>query len=113
MASHDDTSPERGRSPYRNGHGKSTRARSGNEKEVKYTVMSAHRRSRTPLTQVFGPDMLMEREQANGHAASRENSQDHLSVQEYELTTVFISKSKQSLGECGQVTMFWSITPFS
>ncbi|KAM9477740.1 PDZ domain-containing protein 7a [Clarias gariepinus] len=98
MASYDGTSPERGRSPYRNGHGKSTRARSGNEKEVKYTVMSAHRRSRTPLTQVFGPDMLMEREQANGHAASRENSQDHLSVQEYELTTVFISKSKQSLG---------------
>ncbi|KAF5900929.1 PDZ domain-containing protein 7 isoform X2, partial [Clarias magur] len=98
MASHDSTTPERGRLPYRNGHGKSTRARSGNEKEVKYTVMSAHRRSRTPLTQVFGPDVLMEREQANGHAGSTENSQDRLSVQEYELTTVFISKSKQSLG---------------
>ncbi|XP_053476987.1 PDZ domain-containing protein 7a isoform X3 [Ictalurus furcatus] len=101
MASHGNTTPERGRSPYRNGHGKSTRARSGNGKEVKYTVMSAHRRSRTPITQVFGPDMLhnpMEREQANGHAGSSENSQDSVSVQEYELTTVFISKCKQSLG---------------
>ncbi|XP_017320338.1 PDZ domain-containing protein 7a [Ictalurus punctatus] len=101
MASHGNTTLERGRSPYRNGHGKSTRARSGNGKEVKYTVMSAHRRSRTPITQVFGTDMLhnpMEREQANGHAGSSENSQDSVSVQEYELTTVFISKCKQSLG---------------
>lgn len=103
MASHGNTTLERGRSPYRNGHGKSTRARSGNGKEVKYTVMSAHRRSRTPITQVFGTDMLhnpMEREQANGHAGSSENSQDSVSVQEYELTTVFISKCKQSLGKC-------------
>ncbi|XP_060780677.1 PDZ domain-containing protein 7a [Neoarius graeffei] len=101
MASHGNTTPERGRSLYRNGHGKATRARSGNGREVKYTVMSAHRRSRTPLTQVFGPDMSqnqMEREQTNGHAGSSENSQDSLSVQECELTTVFISKCKQSLG---------------
>ncbi|XP_026800081.3 PDZ domain-containing protein 7a [Pangasianodon hypophthalmus] len=101
MASHGNSTPERGRSPYRNGHGKATRARSGNGREVKYTVMSAHRRSRTPLTQVFGPDMPhnpMEREQANGHAGSSENSQDSLTVQDYELTTVFISKCKQSLG---------------
>lgn len=103
MASHGNTTPERGRSLYRNGHGKATRARSGNGREVKYTVMSAHRRSRTPLTQVFGPDMSqnqMEREQTNGHADSSENSQDSLSVQECELTTVFISKCKQSLGKC-------------
>ncbi|KAK2852769.1 hypothetical protein Q7C36_007970 [Tachysurus vachellii] len=95
------STPERGRSPYRNGHDKATKARSGNGREVKYTVMSAHRRSRTPLTQVFGPDMPrnpMEREQANGHAGSSENSQNSLPVQEYELTNVFISKCKQSLG---------------
>ncbi|KAF4090249.1 hypothetical protein AMELA_G00049710 [Ameiurus melas] len=101
MASHGNSTLERGRSPYRNGHGKSTRARSGNGREVKYTVMSAHRRSRTPITQVFGPDMLhnpMERERTNGHAGSSQNSQDSVSVQEYELTTVFISKCKQSLG---------------
>ncbi|MCI4376513.1 hypothetical protein PGIGA_G00189360 [Pangasianodon gigas] len=101
MASHGNSTPERGRSPYRNGHGKATRARSGNGREVKYTVMSAHRRSRTPLTQVFGPDMPhnpMKREQANGHAGSSESNQDSLTVQEYELTTVFISKCKQSLG---------------
>lgn len=99
------TTLERGRSPYRNGHGKATRARSGNGRDVKYTVRSAHRRSRTPLTQVFRPDMphtLMEREQANGHAGSSENRQDSPSVQEYELTTIFISKSKQSLGRCAQ-----------
>ncbi|KAI5606807.1 PDZ domain-containing protein 7 isoform X1, partial [Silurus asotus] len=99
--SHGNATPERGRSPYRNGHGKSTRARSGNGKEVKYTVMSAHRRSRTPLTQVFGTDMPhdpSERKQANGHSVSFENNQNSLSVQEHVLTTVFISKCKQSLG---------------
>lgn len=94
ITSHVNTTPERGRSPYRNGHGKATRARSGNGREVKYTVMSAHRRSRTPLKQVFGQDMTEE----NGHAGS-ENSQDSQSVQDYELTTVFISKCKQSLGK--------------
>ncbi|KAG7334165.1 hypothetical protein KOW79_002572 [Hemibagrus wyckioides] len=101
MASHGNSTPERGRSPYRNGHDKATRARSGNGREVKYTVMSAHRRSRTPLTQVFGPDVPrnpMEREQANGHTGSTENLQISLPGQEYELTTVFISKCKQSLG---------------
>lgn len=105
MASHGNSTPERGRSPYRNGHDKATRARSGNGREVKYTVMSAHRRSRTPLTQVFGPDVPrnpMEREQANGHTGSTENLQNSLPGQEYELTTVFISKCKQSLGECAQ-----------
>lgn len=105
MAIHENTTPERGRSPYRNGHGK---ARSGNGREVKYTVMSAHRRSRTPLTQVFEPDM----QQENGHVGSSENSQDSLSVQEHELTTVFISKCKQSLGKLctgilSSVVMFW------
>ncbi|TSW48783.1 PDZ domain-containing protein 7 [Bagarius yarrelli] len=100
-ATRNDVTPERGRSPYRNGHGKSIRARSGNGKEVKYTVMSAHKRSRTPLTQVFAPDMphnQVERKQANGHTGFSEKSQDPLSVQEYELTSVFISKCKQSLG---------------
>lgn len=105
MATHGNTTPERGRSPYRNGHGKATRARSGNGREAKYTVMSAHRRSRTTLMHVFGPDMPhtpVEKEQGNGHAASSENSQVSLSVQQCELTTVFISKSKQSLGRCAQ-----------
>lgn len=101
MASHVNTTPERGRSPYRNGHGKATRARSSNGREVKYTVMSAHRRSRAPLTQVFGQDMAQE----NGHAGSSENSQDYQSEQEYELTTVFISKCKQSLGKLCTGTM--------
>lgn len=105
IASHSNNAQERGRSPYRNSHGKTTRAKSSNGREVKYTVMSAHRRSRTPLTQVFGPDIphnLKEKEQANGHAGLSENSQDSLPVQEYDLTTVFISKCKQSLGKCAK-----------
>uniref|UniRef100_A0A4W4G0C8 PDZ domain-containing protein 7 n=1 Tax=Electrophorus electricus TaxID=8005 RepID=A0A4W4G0C8_ELEEL len=92
-----ETMPERGRSPYRNGHGKSTRKKSGNGSEVKYTVMSAHRRNRTPLTHVFGSDTT-EREQVNGHAGLSLNHQDKLPVQKYELTNVTIPKSKQSLG---------------
>ncbi|XP_017576946.1 PDZ domain-containing protein 7a isoform X1 [Pygocentrus nattereri] len=91
-----ETTPERGRSPYRNGHG-----RAANGREVKYTVMSAHRRNRTPLMQVFGSDTMqdsVEREQVNGHTRLPANGQDNLSTQEYELTTVSISKTKQSLG---------------
>uniref|UniRef100_A0A8B9K0D5 PDZ domain-containing protein 7 n=1 Tax=Astyanax mexicanus TaxID=7994 RepID=A0A8B9K0D5_ASTMX len=91
-----ETTQERGRSPYRNGHGKTA-----NGKEAKYTVMSAHRRSRMPLTQVFGTDTAQNtvgREQVNGHTGFSANEQDSLSGIEYELTTVSISKTKQSLG---------------
>lgn len=92
-----ETTPERGRSPYRNGHGRAV-----NGKEVKYTVMSANRRNRTPLTQVFGSDIRQDsvvREQVNGHTGLSATDQGSLSIQEYELTTVSISKTKQSLGE--------------
>ncbi|XP_065153213.1 PDZ domain-containing protein 7a [Paramisgurnus dabryanus] len=91
LSSSGDSVPERGRSPHKNGH----RAKTQNGKEVKYTVMSAHRRSRTPLTQVFGNSSDQDwREAANGHSSSRESP----SEQEYELTTVSVSKTKQSLG---------------
>ncbi|XP_076830847.1 PDZ domain-containing protein 7a [Brachyhypopomus gauderio] len=92
-----DTTPERGRSPYRNGHSKPARKKSGNGREVKYTVMSAHSRNRTPLAQVFRSDTT-EMEQVNGHAGLPLNRQDRLPVKEYELATVSIPKSKQSLG---------------
>lgn len=92
LSSRGDSVQERGRSPYRNGH----RMKTQNGKEVKYTVMSAQRRSRTPLTQVFGTSSDQDwRGTVNGHSNSKEN----FSKQEYELTTVSISKSKQSLGE--------------
>ncbi|KAA0717740.1 PDZ domain-containing protein 7 [Triplophysa tibetana] len=91
LSSGGDSVQERGRSPYRNGH----RMKTQNGKEVKYTVMSAQRRSRTPLTQVFGTSSDQDwRGTVNGHSNSKEN----FSKQEYELTTVSISKTKQSLG---------------
>ncbi|XP_066536134.1 PDZ domain-containing protein 7a [Hoplias malabaricus] len=87
-----ESTTERGRSPYRNGHG-----RAANGKEVKYTVMSAHKRNRTPLTQVFGSDS-MKHSAVNGHTGLSTNGQDTQSVQEYDMTTVSIPKTKQSLG---------------
>lgn len=69
--------------------------KSMNGKEVKYTVMSAHRRSRTPLSQVFAPSPDQHwKEPVNGHSDSQDRPE-----QVYELTMVTISKTKQSLGE--------------
>ncbi|XP_016368069.1 uncharacterized protein LOC107708384 [Sinocyclocheilus rhinocerous] len=94
LTSRGDYVPERGRSPYRNGPRIKT-DKSQNGKEVKYTVMSAHRRSRTPLTQVFAPSSDQDwKEPVNGHSDSQETPPE----QEYELSTVSISKTKQSLG---------------
>ncbi|XP_073691247.1 PDZ domain-containing protein 7a [Garra rufa] len=94
LSSRGDSVPERGRSPYRNGH-KTKTDKSQNSKEAKYTVMSAHRRSRTPLTQVFAPSSDQDwKEPVNGHSDSRETPPEL----EYELTAVSISKTKQSLG---------------
>uniref|UniRef100_A0A8C1AWV2 PDZ domain-containing protein 7 n=2 Tax=Cyprinus carpio TaxID=7962 RepID=A0A8C1AWV2_CYPCA len=94
LSSRGDSVPERGRSPYRNGHRMKT-DKSQNGKEIKHTIMSAHRRSRTPLTQVFTPSSDQDwKEPVNGHSDSQETPRE----QEYELTTVTISKTKQSLG---------------
>ncbi|XP_067277668.1 PDZ domain-containing protein 7a [Pseudorasbora parva] len=91
LCSRGDSVPERGRSPHRNGHRMKT-DKSQNGKEVKYTVMSARHRSRTSLTQVFTPSSDQDwKEPVNGHSESPPE-------QEYELTTVSISKTKQSLG---------------
>ncbi len=101
LSSRGDSVPERGRSPYRNGHRMKT-DKSQNGKEVKHTVMSAHRRSRTPLTQVFAPGSDQDwKVPENGHSDSQETPP------EYELTRVTISKTKQSLGELLGVTVFW------
>ncbi len=103
LSSRGDSVPERGRSPYRNGHRTKT-DKSQNGKEVKHTVMSAHRRSRTPLTQVFAPGSDQDwKVPVNGHSDSQETPPE----QEYELTTVTISKTKQSLGELLEVPVFW------
>ncbi|XP_048125525.1 PDZ domain-containing protein 7a [Alosa alosa] len=107
------TSRERGRSPYRNSNGRMDReeAMSGNGTEDTRHV-SAPRHSRPPLAQVFAPQEGLRPSDrcpsagrlggahVNGHARSVQNGHHDSSprVQEYELTTVSISKTKQSLG---------------
>ncbi|XP_037610994.1 PDZ domain-containing protein 7-like [Sebastes umbrosus] len=97
-----DATSERGRSPFRNGHSKSKKEKSGDRsKETVFTLQSAARRSRPLLSQVFrsGPDQRAGSEQMNGHQTSSENGLNGSEPeQEYELKTVSISKTKQSLG---------------
>ncbi|XP_070707974.1 PDZ domain-containing protein 7-like [Pempheris klunzingeri] len=93
---------ERGRSPFRNGHSKSTKEKSGDGgKETVFTLQSAARRSRPSLSQVFSSksDQHKGSERMNGHQAADENGLNGSDPeQEYQLKTVSISKTKQSLG---------------
>ncbi|KAA8581304.1 hypothetical protein FQN60_002885 [Etheostoma spectabile] len=102
-----DTASERGRSPFRNGHSKSKKEKSGDRsKDTVFTLQSAARRSRPSLSQVFrsSPDQRTGSGQMNGHQASSENGLNGSEPeQEYELKTVSISKTKQSLGKTFQV----------
>nr|XP_004556805.1 PDZ domain-containing protein 7 [Maylandia zebra]XP_004556806.1 PDZ domain-containing protein 7 [Maylandia zebra]XP_004556807.1 PDZ domain-containing protein 7 [Maylandia zebra]XP_024659208.1 PDZ domain-containing protein 7 [Maylandia zebra] len=95
-----DTNLEQGRPPLRNSRSKGKKEKSGDRsKEAVFTLQSAARRSRPLLSQVFGSNQKLGSEQVNGHQASSEdriNGSD--SKQEYELRTVSISKTKQSLG---------------
>ncbi|KAJ8284668.1 hypothetical protein COCON_G00035180 [Conger conger] len=101
-----DTIPERGRSPFRNGHtrGRKDKAEPREGKDAVFVPVGAPRRSRPALSQVFNshsdshppatPAGKAENEQTKGH----ENGHFDAPVLEYELTTVAISKTKQSLG---------------
>ncbi|XP_071758001.1 PDZ domain-containing protein 7 [Centroberyx gerrardi] len=97
-----DTTSERGRSPFKNGHSKSKKEKSGERsKDSVFTLQSGPRRSRPLLSQVFGSrsNQQVGSEQMNGHQASSVNGLNGTDpVQEYELKTVSISKTKQSLG---------------
>ncbi|KAM9424042.1 PDZ domain-containing protein 7-like [Pholidichthys leucotaenia] len=97
-----DTNSERGRPPFRNGHSKSKKEKSGDRgKEPVFTLQSAARRSRPPLSQVFGSnsDQRTGSEQMNGYQMSLEVTLNGTNQhQEFELKTVSISKTKQSLG---------------
>ncbi|KAF7657416.1 hypothetical protein LDENG_00026810 [Lucifuga dentata] len=96
-----DNASERGRSPFRNGHSKGKKEKSGERsKETVFTLQSTPRKSRPLLSQVFaaGSDQQMGREQMNGHQASENGFSSTEPEQEYELKTVSISKTKQSLG---------------
>lgn len=97
-----DTTSERGRSPFRNGHSKSKKEKSGDRsKEAVFTLQSAARRSRPSLSQVFRSSPDVRSEQMNGHQNSSENGLNGSEPEdEYELKTVSISKTKQSLGKC-------------
>ncbi|XP_066549610.1 PDZ domain-containing protein 7 [Amia ocellicauda] len=116
------TTVERGRSPVRNGQTKAKRDKGEKNKDSLYTVVNAPRRSRPQLSQVFAgeegssstadqrdssservpPALRQGRGQLNGHSGPTENglstSPAGAPVQEYELTSVTISKTKQSLG---------------
>uniref|UniRef100_A0A8D3C013 PDZ domain containing 7 n=1 Tax=Scophthalmus maximus TaxID=52904 RepID=A0A8D3C013_SCOMX len=100
---HSSSDADRGRPPFRNRHSKGKKERSGDRgEETVFTLQSAARRSRPLLSQVFGssPDRRQVASgQVNGHQASTENGLNGSDVkQEYELKTVSISKTKQSLG---------------
>ncbi|XP_076008437.1 PDZ domain-containing protein 7-like [Genypterus blacodes] len=91
-----DATSERGRSPLRNGHSKGKRERSGERsKETVFTLQSAAHRSRPALSQVFASGS---HQQMNGHQASENGFSRTDPEKEYELKTVSISKTKQSLG---------------
>ncbi|KAM4525200.1 PDZ domain-containing protein 7-like [Odontesthes bonariensis] len=95
-----ETSSERGRPPFRNGHSKSKTEKGGDgSKDTVFTLQSVARRPL--LSQVFGAarDQQVGSKQINGHRGSSENSINGIKPeQEYELKTVCISKTRQSLG---------------
>lgn len=111
-----DQVPERGRSPVRNSQGRGMREGSPDSiygrqsRRDGYTEVSvqvpSQRRGRTPLADVF--DSHMERSpssgrgsglQENGHFQNDQERRGTLPTEEYEITTLIISKAKQSLGK--------------
>lgn len=101
-----DVAPERGRSPVRNGRGRSRRDTSPENidgrwiREKGYTEVSvrvpSQRQARTLLADVFQSVSEKSPSSENGHGVKRTAT---LPPEEYEITTLSISKAKQSLGE--------------
>lgn len=98
-----ETNSERGRTLFRNSHSKGKKEKSGDRgKDTVFTLQSAARRTRPSLLQVFGlnHDQQAGNQQVNGHQVTSEyrlNGSDP--EEQYELKTVSISKTKQSLGK--------------
>ncbi|XP_023119718.1 PDZ domain-containing protein 7 isoform X1 [Amphiprion ocellaris] len=112
-----DVFPERGRSPVRNGPSRGRREGSPDSMDGRlsrqegYTEVSvqvpSQRRGRTPLADVFDPQrerspstsrgssQRVNGQALNGHGVKRRPT---LPPEEYEITTLTISKAKQSLG---------------
>lgn len=118
MSDRGDAAPERGRSPVRNGHERVRREASPDSidnrrrRQEGYTEVSVHvpsqRRGRTPLADVFEPqrDKSPSRgrgssQQVNGHSQNGHGVKRRTTLppEEYEISTLTISKAKQSLGE--------------
>uniref|UniRef100_A0A3P9PYD6 PDZ domain containing 7a n=1 Tax=Poecilia reticulata TaxID=8081 RepID=A0A3P9PYD6_POERE len=107
-----DAAPERGRSPVRSSHGRGRREGSPDSiynRQDGYTEVSvqvpSQRRGRTPLADVFDPQRERSPSsgrgsgpQVNGHFQNGQERRGTLPAEEYEITTLTISKAKQSLG---------------
>ncbi|KAM9728003.1 PDZ domain-containing protein 7a [Menidia menidia] len=117
ISDHGDAAPERGRSPVRNGRGRTRREESPDSttgrqsRQEGYTEVSvrvpSQRRGRTPLADVFDPQQERSLstgrgsgQQVNGHPQNPNGfkRRGSLPPEEYEITTLTISKAKQSLG---------------
>ncbi|RXM31794.1 Whirlin [Acipenser ruthenus] len=97
------TTSERGRSvSKKTGQTKTKKEKGEKSKDSLYTVVNNPKRSRPSLSQVFGGTGSPRGEElVNGHPASTVtglNGTTSIPVQEYEQTSVTISKTKQSLG---------------
>ncbi|KAK6482297.1 PDZ domain-containing protein 7-like [Huso huso] len=97
------TTSERGSSvSKKTGQTKTKKEKGEKSKDSLYTVVNNPKRSRPSLSQVFGgAGSPCGEELVNGHPASavtRLNGTTSIPVQEYEQTSVTISKTKQSLG---------------
>ncbi|XP_068578102.1 PDZ domain-containing protein 7a [Cebidichthys violaceus] len=110
-----DAAPERGRSPVRNGHGRTLRELSPDSidgrrsRQEGYTEVSVRvpspRRGRSPLDDVFEAPRdksaspgRESSQQLNGHSQNGVKRRLTLPSEEYEINTLTISKAKQSLG---------------
>lgn len=111
-----DAAPERGRSPVRSSHGRGRREESPDSiygrqsRQDGYTEVSvrvpSQRRGRTPLADVFDPQRERSPSsrrgsslQVNGHFQNGQERRGTLPDEDYEITTLPISKAKQSLGK--------------
>lgn len=111
-----DVTPERGRSPVRNGRGRTRRDASPDSIEGRlssqegYTEVSvrvpSQRRARTPLADVFEPQTDKSpsiasgsSQQLNGISQNGVKGRTTLLAEEYKVNTFTISKSRPSLGE--------------
>jgi len=109
-----DAIPERGRSPLKNGRGRTRKEESPDSTEGRqsrqegYTEVSvrvpSQRRGRTPLADVF--DSHRERSPSTGRQSGQ---QETLPPEEYDITTLTISKAKPSLGKYKQKHLYFVV----